>query len=328
MKKSTKRLTISSEAKNANGFHVRTMGIELSEFLANPLLLWMHKRPKGEKDELLPLGYWEDIELKDGKITGVPVFDDTDDFAMKIYNKVENGTLKMASAGLKPNEFAQLAEEKWLEKSVLKEASIVDIGSNKECLAVALYNDSDELVTLAEIFTQKLHKPKNEDMKIILTAPMLGLLQLAEGATEEAANKAIENLVTLSETQKTTIQTLTYEKKEAEDKLAEQIKLADNQKVVALADQAITDRKITADQKDFIIGLAEKDFDGTKKYLESIKAAPKVKDSIDLGDSTDPLLKLTYDELDKANKLITLKENNLEAFKTKFKEKFNKEYQG
>jgi hypothetical protein len=328
MKKSTKRLTISSEAKNANGFHVRTAGIELAEFLANPLLLWMHKRPKGEKDELLPLGYWEDVELKDGRITGVPVFDDTDDFAMKIYNKVENGTLKMASAGLKPNEFAQLAEEKWLEKSVLKEASIVDIGSNKECLAVALYNDSDELVTLAEIFTQKLHKPKNEDMKIILTAPTLGLLQLAEGATEEAANKAIENLVTLSETQKTTIQTLTDEKKAAEDKLAEQIKLADNQKVVALADQAITDRKITADQKDFIIGLAEKDFDGTKKYLESIKAAPKVKDSIDLGDPADELLKLTYDELDKANKLITLKEKNPEAFKTKFKEKFNKEYQG
>ena len=151
---------------------------------------------------------------------------------------------------------------------------------------------------------------------------------MAEGATEEAANKAIEELVTLAETQKNTIQDLKTKAEEAEYKLAEQIKLADNQKVVALADQAIADRKITADQKDFIIGLAENDFEGTKKYLESIKASPKVKDAIDLGDAADPLLKLTYDELDRTNQLITLREKNPEAFKAKFKEKFNKEYQG
>ena len=103
MKKSTKRFILSTEAKNSNGFRVRTAGINLADFKSNPLLLWLHKRPKGERaDEILPLGRWEDIELKDGVVSAVPVFDEDDEFAMRIYKKVENGSLKMASAGLLP----------------------------------------------------------------------------------------------------------------------------------------------------------------------------------------------------------------------------------
>ena len=91
MKKSSKRFPINTEVTNGNGFRVSTEGVDLSHFKLNPLLLWMHVRPKGKsKDEILPLGYWEDIQLKDGQITGVPVFDDEDEFAMKIYRKVEN----------------------------------------------------------------------------------------------------------------------------------------------------------------------------------------------------------------------------------------------
>jgi len=120
MKKSSKRFTITSEALNASGFKVRTAGIDLTDFKQNPLLLFMHKRPTGERtDEVLPLGYWDDIQVADGKITGVPVFDDTDPFAVKIYNKVENGTIKMAYAGLHPLEFAETNDEKWLEKARL-----------------------------------------------------------------------------------------------------------------------------------------------------------------------------------------------------------------
>ena len=96
MKKSSKRLIISTHAKNKVGFRTRTAGIDLAGFTANPLLLWMHKRPTGERtDEVLPLGYWDDVKLNGEELSGVPVFDDKDEFAMKIYHKVENGTIRI-----------------------------------------------------------------------------------------------------------------------------------------------------------------------------------------------------------------------------------------
>ncbi|MGV3588110.1 MAG: hypothetical protein ACO1OF_13980 [Adhaeribacter sp.] len=151
MLKSTKRFTLTSEAPNAYGFRVLTNGIDLSLFRSNPVMLWMHLRAaSGHKNEVLPLGYWADIEINDGKITAVPVFDDKDAFAVSIYNKVENGTLRMASAGLMPLQWDEKASSKALTKSILKEASIVDIGANPDALAVALYDAQGKLINLAD----------------------------------------------------------------------------------------------------------------------------------------------------------------------------------
>lgn len=327
MKKSSKRFTLSTEATNSLGFKVRTSGIDLSDFNKNPLLLWMHKRPKGERqDEVLPLGYWGDIELKDGKITAVPYFDETDPFSMKIYNKVENGTIKMASAGLKPIEFAETSGEKWLEKSSLQEGSLCDIGSNKEALSVALYNDDNELIKLAD-FNQTLNSNKT-DMKLIqLSADqVLPLLKLKEDANAAEAQTALLNLVTLAESQKTEIDTLKTEKTDLQKKLDDAEEAGQKEKVVALVDKAIEDRKITADQKPSMIKLAEADYESTKGYLEGLTAAPTVQSQVGKDKADDALVNLTWDQLDKQGKLVQLKEQDVESFKEKYKQKFGSEY--
>lgn len=326
MKKSSKRFPISTEATNSLGFKVRSAGIDLTDFNNNPLLLWMHQRPKGERaDEILPLGYWDDIKLEDGKITGVPVFDEDDAFAMKIYNKVENGTIKMASAGLKPFEFSP--DKSWLEKSSLQEASLVDIGSNKESLAIALYNEDNELVKLADFKqTFNINKP---DMKLIelSAASVLPLLKLKEDANAAEAHTAILNLVTLSENQKTEITALKKDKEGLEGKL-ETAENADKKgKVVSLVDAAIEARKITADQKENIIKLAEADFDSAKAYLDGLTPAPTVASQTGKDNAKDDaLVKLSWKELEEKNKLVQLKEQDLDAFKEKFKEQFGAEY--
>ena len=331
MKKSTKRFTITSERPNAHGFRVRTAGVELTDFLKNPILLWMHQRPKGEReDEILPLGYWDDVQVEGDKITGIPVFDDTDPFAMKIANKVENGTIKMASAGLRPIEFREENGEDWLVKSALVEGTICDIGSNGDALAVALYNEEDQLVTLADVWRKDdKNKPKtNTDMKTLqLTAGTLGLLKLAEGANEADAHAAILNLVTLSATQKQELADLKAAKEAAEQQLADQVKLANDAKLVALVDKAVEDKKITADEKPFYLKMSMEDAEGLLKLKQP---APNVKEIINTGTgaNTDELMKLSYDELDAKNKLITLRQKNLEGFKEKFKEKFGREYTG
>lgn len=328
MKKSTKRFVISSEAVNSLGFRVRTSGVDLTDFNKNPLLLWMHQRPKGERqDEVLPLGYWADIELKDGKITGVPMFDDTDPFAMKIYNKVENGTIKMASAGLKPFNFAELDGEKWLETSSLQEASMCDIGSNKEALSVALYNKENELIKLSEF--QQTFNSNTKDMKLIelSASSVLPLLKLKEDANAAEAHAAILNLVTLAENQKTQLGVLETEKQALQEKvdLAEG---ADQKNVLlALVNKAKDDRKITEDEVPHYIALGEKAFDATKALLDGKVAAKPVNESLKKGDKKDvDLVKLSWLELEKEGKLVQLKEQNLDVFKEKFKEEFGAEY--
>ncbi|MGY3054376.1 hypothetical protein ACVWYG_002583 [Pedobacter sp. UYEF25] len=341
MLKSTKRFLLTSEKKNNQGFKVRTAGIDLTDFYNNPIMLFMHERPKGlSTTEVLPLGFWADLEiLADGRVYGTPVFDDTDDFAVKIYNKVENGTIKMASAGLAPGTFSDDPLDLWLETSIGVEFSIVDRGSNSEALSssIALYNKTNELVTLSD-FQSIINSTKSSEMKIIqLSAATAALLLLKDGATETEAHTAIESLVTLAATNKTAIETLTAdkaalatEKVELQTKVDEAVNLASTEKVIALVDKAIdVDRKITADLREDYIKLG---FDTASSMLAKMPANPTINSKVEKEGGAakqDPdFVKLSYSELDKAGKLIKLKADNLELFKAKFKEQYSTDYTG
>lgn len=319
-KRSSKRLVISTQAKNGHGFRTRTAGIDLSEFTNNPLLLWMHKRPTGESaTEILPLGYWDDVQLNGEELSGVPVFDASDAFAMKIYNKVENGTIRMASAGLKPKEngLREENDELWLWDSVLFEASLCDIGSNKEALAVSLYNADGELVTLNDVYTKtKIDKPMS---KIKLTATAARILNLSEGHEMEPS-EAVNQLVTLADGLVQKNKTLAADKKTAEDALeAEQKKTANVEKEALLA-EGIAKGKLTADEKPFLLKMETEDL---KQYLakkpEQRSAASQMQEG---KGASDDLLKLNWDQLHKGGKLQLLKEQDMDAYELKFEEKF------
>jgi hypothetical protein len=329
MKKSTKKFVISSEAKNDAGFHVKTSGIELASYNKNPLLLWMHQRPKGKsRDEILPLGNMIDLAIQDQKLLGTPTFDDTDEFAIKLFNKVENGTLRMCSAGLLPLKWENIDGEIWLVKSKLVEVSLADIGANAEALSIALYNENDELITLSSL-AQTFETLKPEiDMKLIqlTAATLLPLLKLAEGATPDEVQSAIEDQVTLVGTQASEIVKLTQAKTDAENKVLALEQSINEAKVVALVNGAIEARKIVEGDKDKYIKLAHADFDTTKSVLESMQAAPTVHSQLGADDKTKAYEKLTWQELDAQDKLITLKAENIELFKAKFKEQFGRDY--
>jgi len=331
MKKSNKRLTLTTEALNDKGFRVRTSGIDLSLFNNNPIMLWMHKRPSGEsRDEVLPLGNWAEIKLDGAAITAVPQFDDTDDFALKIANKVENGTIRMASAGLLPLEMENVDGQIWLTKSRMIEASIVDAGSNPEALAVQLYNEKGEMVTLSQAYEQ-FDTTKIEPMtKIKLSASAAKLLTLSEGA-EMDPTEVMQKLVTLATDQAAKITELSTAKETAETNLKT---LREEQATVtlnSLLDKAVEDHKITADEKPHYLKLGKSDLDSVKAILDAKPAQKSVAETLASkagkeGDSE--LLKLSWDELDKAGKLVQLKSENPEAFKEKYKARFNTEYAG
>lgn len=329
MKKSSKRIVISTQAKNKVGFRTRTAGINLEGFTKNPLLLWMHKRPKGEsKDEVLPLGYWDDVQLNGEELSGIPVFDDKDAFAMQIYNKVENGTIKMASAGLEVGEFKEDDKgEVWLWNSTLFEASLCDIGSNPEAMAVSLYNENHELVTLSEVYTKTTNT--NTTMKILLTALQANLLNLAEGA-EMDANEVVTKLVTLAGNQAEKIVTLTEAKQTAEQALADKNAEVVTAEKQTLLTAAVAKGQITKDHEPLLLKMDKEDL---VVFLSKAPENPSVASQLAGGKGAadkkvEALLKLTYDELDKSNQLPSLKEANPEAFAEKFEEKFGRAYKG
>ena len=103
MAKKLKRCVLSDESINSYGYRVLTSGIDLSAFRKNPLLLWGHYRDEGSACwcNYLPIGHWEDIEVKDGVLSACPVFDCTDELSQTICDKYEAGTLSASSIGFR-----------------------------------------------------------------------------------------------------------------------------------------------------------------------------------------------------------------------------------
>lgn len=322
----SRRLVISDESINSYGFWVKTDGIDLKQFLRNPILLWMHNRPYGgREDEILPIGKVTDLKVENGVLSGLPVFDQNDEFAKKIESKWESGILNMGSAGLHVIEESE--DSKWIKpgqrrmsvlKSKLREVSIVDLGSNDNALGVALYSEDGMLLTLSADNVEKcpvklLSNKNHTNMKLIALA--LGLAESASEAEIEARTKelATEN------------QQLKQEK--ADRELAE--KNARNQEAEMLVETAVKEGRIGAKVKEHFLKLFAVDFESAKLSLESISKPTNVAAEIESrqnGDTSDEgrFAKLSWDELDKSNQLITLKEKYPVLYAQKFNEKFKK----
>lgn len=350
MLKSTQRYIITTNDLNSFRFRILTDGLDWKLYKKNSILLFMHYRATGiNTSEYKALGSVREIEIDDnGVVTGRLYFNDKYPPAVEMYDAYENGTYNMLSIGVEPIELSDDPEHMLpgqcgctVTKGIVKEISCVDIGANTEACAVVLYDPSGKMITLSDQSLKSLIPSKTEkvNMKLLtLSAPaLLAILKLADTATEAEANMAIQNLVTLADSQATTIQTLTGEKKEADDKavkletdLAAQVKLALDGKIETLVQGAIDNRKITADQKQHFVGLAATSYDSVEKILNGMTGTPTVKSQLseDKGDKSAmriaELVKLSFDVLFNNGGLAELKKLDLAAYETKKSEKFPK----
>ncbi|MGJ1287597.1 hypothetical protein [Sphingobacterium sp. UBA6308] len=348
MKKATNRIVIVSENVNRYGFRALVKGVDLTQYEKNPILLWMHNRAVGGKENVfLPLGNVIDLRIEeiDGIglcITGLPVFDDTDEFAMKIFNKFENGTIRMASAGLIPIEWSDDADlvahgqrAATLIRSWLEEVSIVDIGADNNALSIALYDTNHnriELSSSSENAVIPLLNLNNTDMsKIELSAAKAAqILGGKEVQTADQFETEILGVVQLAASQKVQIETLTREKSELSTKVTELENVQLSAKVENLVQTAVDARKITADEKASFIALAKVDYASVEKILGVKQPAPTIQSQLE----TNVSVKLgayankTWDQLDKEGLLIKLKSEDINLFKQLYSQKFNTEYAG
>jgi hypothetical protein len=268
------------------------------------------------------------------KILADAVFDQEDEFALKIEAKVESLTLRMASVGIKPivmsNDPKDLKPGQTYETPVkwkLKEGSIADIGANDNSLA--LYDENDKLVLLSsghEIPLKKLSQQKpNIPMKNLFK-----LLGLADNAPETEVETKVQTLTDTNKTLSDKIAALELEKTTLTTKLAD-IDKQKNEKQKAdsilLVDAAVKDGRIDANQKDPFLKLFAADFESASSTLAAMKAHTPVSREIGKGTGKEKkedlkLANLSWDQLDKSNKLADLKLNDLELYKEKFQEKF------
>jgi len=130
--KQMKQFILSDEGVDSHGFIVKTDGIKLDRFNANPVLLADHKRGVANV-----IGKWENIQKVDNKLIATPLFDENDEFAMKVKSKVDSGFLKGVSVGITILGYSlpeNVGDPIVITSCEISEASIVDIPSNANAL--------------------------------------------------------------------------------------------------------------------------------------------------------------------------------------------------
>lgn len=282
-------IVISTSRLNCYGSRVLTEGIDTTQYEKNPVLLWMHMR--GYSKDSMPIGRVENLKKDGDRLIGTLVFDENDEFAKKVCDKMKNGFLKMASAGLEiietsvdPALLLPGQTRATVTKSRLNEVSIVDIGGNDD--ALVLMNDG-KLLTLSAgeacevlplinmVKTESGESPesvnKNDNKNEEMNKEFLKLLGLAETATEQEAIEALKLMKTKA------------------DK-AESIELA---AITSAVDGAIAERRLSEAKKEQFITLGKKmGLQTLTDMLSCMQPMQKPKD----------LLNLSNDEKQKGDK--------------------------
>lgn len=135
------RFILNDENKrNSYGFRIKTEGISLERFNANPVMLDGHSN-----SNLSVIGTWVEIKKENGILSAETSFDMEDDRAKNIASKVERGIIKGASMGISfsKKDFSYENNELVLNHCELYEASIVAIPSNANALRLMM--DGEEM---------------------------------------------------------------------------------------------------------------------------------------------------------------------------------------
>jgi len=320
-----KSFILHDESVNTLGFRMLTSGADLSEFRRNPVMLLQHD---------LLIGRWENIRIEDGKILADPVFDMKDENGRRIAGRVNDGFIRMASIGAwPPDELSYDPVLKYpgqtgptVTKWKVREASIVTIGANHN--ALAFYDEkgsaiklesSEQLIRLFDPSNGKKTNHKNEEsMKNFLLT-----LGLADTASESDALVALRGIIQNSDRLKAENVTLTARV----DALTKQEREKQKNEAIALVDAAIKEARIDAKAKDSYLKLFDNDFESAKTVLEAIPARQSVTGRIQNAQSHSAagladIQKMSWDELDKADKLTVLKDKFPDVYREKFNDRF------
>jgi len=318
-----------------NGFRVLMSGAQLGNFLQNPIMLFMHNRAGGLEpvadNVMLAIGKWYDIRIEGNKLLAKPDFDDDDEFAQKIQRKVEKGYYNAASIWLDPIDISEdpnLMLPGQIGPTVTKwgvlEASIVDVPNCRNALAIRNSLGKKIQLTANEVnndIIQLLRNLKFKHMNKVLVK-----LGLTEQANETEISQRIDELLASQ-------QRLQKVENENQQLKAEVLKLKqekEKQRIDALIDAAIKDKKIRESDRDKYAKLAAVDFDTTRELIDSLQPAQLLSEQFkNYSQNSQKLSRFAQKsgrELYLSGELEQLKSIDFGLFMEKYKEAFGVEY--
>jgi HK97 family phage prohead protease len=131
---------ISDETVDSFGTVFLLSGWDLKRYERNPVVLYAHRSNDANPDFVIGTST---VRIEDGKLIALAKFESGDDnpLADKVWRKIKNGTLKMASIGANPKSGyrgdAKRGEDPdviYFDNQELLEWSVVPIGSNPEAM--------------------------------------------------------------------------------------------------------------------------------------------------------------------------------------------------
>lgn len=248
---------INTENVNSYGYRILTDGIDYTQYMRNPVVLFMHERDINAYKGSEVIGHCTKLYKEGTTLIAEVEFDEQDEFAKKIAGKVERGYIRMASM------FAEIQEVSTQPQHILEgqvyetvtacklvEISIVDIGGNDNALKLS---KDGKPFQLKKIVT---NTSNNMDIKVIALA-----LGMGENTKEEAVLSALHSLKT------------DKEKAEAEVvALKKTIREIHKSEATTLVDKAVQLGLIPEALKESQLKQFEADFDGQKAVLSKLVA--------------------------------------------------------
>lgn len=306
-----KRVRLTDDSLNSHGSRVLTSGCDTAQYERNPVLLYMHERGK-------VIGYMKDIEVKEGEITGEPVFDCATELSKQCKKQWEVGSLRMVSIGIDVIELSEKPEHlvagqtaPTITRSKIFETSIVDIGANDN--AIVMRKDGKQ-ITLGKDSENPLpmlsNKPQTtkQQMELKTIALKLGLQETAD---ETAVLAKIGEL------------NLTVAEVEQLKKEKDALELA---QITTVVEAAIKEKRLTPAKKEHFVNLGKTvGIDSLRATLEAMSPAAKLSAAINVTSATDvPGAQKNYTKLSEvpADELRKMRSENPVEYSRLFKAEY------
>ncbi len=307
-----KRVRLTDDSLNSHGSRVLTTGCDVTQYERNPVLLYMHERGR-------VIGYMKDIEVKEGEITGEPVFDCATELSRQCKKQWEVGSLRMVSIGIDVIELSEAPEHLMpgqtaptIIRSKIYETSVVDIGANDNAIVmrregkqITLGKESENpLPALSNKPTQK------EEMELKTIALKLGLPEMSDEATVLAAIGRLRAAADETEN-------LRKEK--------ERLTLA---QVTATVDGAIAENRISAGKREHFVKLGKSvGVDVLKETLSAIAPVAALSKAINRSGGTGGKPQEGYSKLSEVpeDELRELRRNNKEEYNRLYRAEYGME---
>lgn len=219
-------------------------------------------------------------------------------------------------------------KDQWFTADEAIAAGLVDAIYDAEPVEVPANAKAEK--PMWEAYNQKfaavLNQSNNTMKQYQLSAAVLAAMTLAPEADAVAVEAKINDLVARA----AKADQYKAEKEAAEQKVADMLKQANTEKVEALVNAAITEKKISAAlAAQFKEDYAENP-DGLKKVLDAMEPYKPVTSQLQTtGEKTEAELAEEWNKLDKQKgQLEKLKAENIEQYKLLFKARFGTDYKG